>query len=201
MFLAVLYVQETLGVPAGRASLLFPAVNLGVIAGSLLGPRLLGWLGARRTLLTGFSGIVAGTIVLLLLPDHGLPAIQLLGAFAVMGAGLGAASVASTQTGTEAADAAYRGVASGVLNSAAQVGTAVGVALLLPLATAIGLDTMTGYRIGFVGAGVVSVAGALASLLVPAARSRSKSPQRSEIPPLRDPAPVDNSAPVGNCER
>jgi hypothetical protein len=53
---------------------------------------------------------------------------------------LGIASVASTQTGTDAADPAYRGVASGVLNSAAQVGTAVGVALLLPLATVVGLD-------------------------------------------------------------
>lgn len=167
MFLAVLYVQETLGVPAGRASLLFPAVNLGVIAGSLLGPRLLGSLGARRTLVTGFSGIAVGTIVLLLLPDHGLPAIQLLGAFGVMGAGLGAASVASTQTGTDAADPEYRGVVSGVLNSAAQVGTAVGVALLLPLAAAIGLDTMTGYRVGFVGAGAIALGGALAGLLVP----------------------------------
>lgn len=167
MFLAVLYVQETLRVPAGRASLLFPAVNLGVIAGSLLGPRLLGSLGARRTLVTGFSGIAVGTIVLLLLPDHGLPAIQLLGAFGVMGAGLGAASVASTQTGTDAADPEYRGVVSGVLNSAAQVGTAVGVALLLPLAAAIGLDTMTGYRVGFVGAGAIALGGALAGLLVP----------------------------------
>jgi MFS family permease len=119
----------------------------------------------------------------------------------VMGAGLGAASVASTQTGTDAADAAYRGVASGVLNSAAQVGTAVGVALLLPLAAAIGLDTMSGYRIGFIGAGVVALGGALASLLVPTARSRSKSPQWSEIPSAQDPATVDNSASVGNCKR
>ena len=116
-------------------------------------------------------------------------------------AGLGAASVASTQTGTDAADAAYRGVASGVLNSAAQVGTAVGVALLLPLAAAIGLDTMSGYRIGFIGAGVVALGGALASLLVPTARSRSKSPQWSEIPSAQDPATVDNSASVGNCKR
>jgi MFS family permease len=198
MFLAVLYVQETLRVPAGRASLFFPAVNLGVIAGSLLGPRLLGWLGARRTLLTGFSGIAVGTTVLLLLPDHGLPAIQLLAAFGVMGAGLGAASVASTQTGTEAADSAHRGVVSGVLNSAAQVGTAVGVALLLPLAATIGLDIMTGYRVGFVGAGAIALAGALASLLVPAARSQSKTPQRSEIPLVRGRAHVDNSTSVGN---
>ena len=50
MYLSVLYVQDVLGVPAGRASLLFPAVNLAVIAGSLLGgPRLLVRLGGRRT--------------------------------------------------------------------------------------------------------------------------------------------------------
>src|SRR4029453_3399273 len=39
MYLSVLYVQDVLGVSAGRASLLFPAVNLAVIAGSLAGPR------------------------------------------------------------------------------------------------------------------------------------------------------------------
>ena len=171
MYLAVLYVQQTLGLPPGRASLLFPSVNLGVIAGSLCGPRFLGRLGARRTLLAGFAGITAGSTMLVALPPEGLPVVQLLGAFAVMGAGLGIASVASTQTGTDAADPAYRGVASGVLNSAAQVGTAVGVALLLRLATAVGLDTMAGYRTGFVGAGAIAVAGAIGSLLVPPVRS------------------------------
>ena len=201
MYLAVLYVQQLLGISAGRASLLFPGVNLGVIVGSFAGPRLLARLRARRALVTGFGGIAIGTMLLLLLPDGGLPVVQLLMAFAVMGVGLGIASVASTQTGTDAADSAYRGVASGVLNSAAQVGTAIGVALLLPVAAAVGLDTMTGYRIGFVGAGAIAVAGALASLLVPAAaRSRSKSPQRSEIRPVKDAADVENSAHVGNGE-
>jgi EmrB/QacA subfamily drug resistance transporter len=201
MYLAVLYVQQVLGIPAGRASLLFPGVNLGVIVGSLAGPRLLGRLRARRTLVTGFGGIAIGTMMLLLLPDDGLPAVQLLMAFGVMGVGLGLASVASTQTGTDAADSAYRGVASGVLNSAAQVGTAVGVAFLLPLAAAVGLNTMTGYRIGFIGAGAIAAAGILASLLVPAAaHSRSKSPQRSEIRPVKDAADVKNSAHVGTGE-
>jgi MFS family permease len=171
MYLAVLYVQQVLGLSAARGSLLFPGVNLGVIAGSLLGPRLLGRLGGRRTLLAGFGGIALGTMLLLLMRGDGLPVVQLVAAFAVMGLGLGAASVASTQTGTDAADPAYRGVASGLLNSAAQVGTAVGVALLLPLAAAIGLDTMTGYRIGWIGAGAIALAGALAGLLVPAARA------------------------------
>jgi EmrB/QacA subfamily drug resistance transporter len=173
MYLSVLYVQQMLHVPAARASLLFPALNLAVIAGSLTGPRLLRGLGARRTLLAGFAGIASGIISLLALPAQGLPVARLLAAFAVMGAGLGIASVASTQTGTSAADPEYRGVVSGVLNSAAQVGTAVGVALLLPLAAGAGLNTMSGYHLGFVGAGVIALAGAFASFLIPA-RPRHK---------------------------
>ena len=50
----MLYVQQVLQIPTGRASLLFPALNVAVIAGSLVGPRLLRRLGARRMLLTGF---------------------------------------------------------------------------------------------------------------------------------------------------
>ena len=46
MFLAVLYVQNVLGLSPGRAALYFPALNIAVIAGSLTGPRLLTRLGA-----------------------------------------------------------------------------------------------------------------------------------------------------------
>jgi MFS family permease len=173
MYLAVLYVQDVLGVPAGRASLLFPALNLAVIAGSLAGPRLLTRLGARRTALAGFTGIAIGITILLTLSAGGLPVAQLLSAFALMGAGLGTASVASTQTGTDAAEPAYRGIASGVLNSAAQVGTAAGVALLVPLATATGSTVMAGYRIGFLGACAIALGGALSSFLIPARVRRS----------------------------
>jgi EmrB/QacA subfamily drug resistance transporter len=173
MYLSVLYVQDVLGVSAGRASLLFPAVNLAVIAGSLTGPRLLGRLSARHTALAGFAGIAIGITILMTLPGGGLPVAQLLSAFALIGAGLGTASVASTQTGTEAANPAYRGVASGVLNSAAQVGTAAGVALLVPLAAATASSVMTGHRIGFVGACAVALGGAISSLLLPARVPRS----------------------------
>ena len=98
---------------------------------------------------------------------------QVLSAFALIGAGLGTASVASTQTGTEAANPAYLGVASGVLNSAAQVGTATGVALLVPLAAATASSVMTGYRIGFLGACAIALGGAISSLLLPARGPRS----------------------------
>ena len=170
MYLAVMYVQQVLSIPAGQASLLFPAVNLAAIAGALSGPPVLGRFGARRTLLAGFAAIAAGISLLVGLPAEGWPVLHLLAAFTLIGTGIGTASVASTQTGTDAADAAYRGVASGVLNSAAQVGTAVGVALLIPLAAAAG-PAMSGYRIGFLGAGVIALSGALSSFLIPAVRT------------------------------
>ena len=174
MYLSVLYVQDVLGVAAGRASLLFPAVNIAVIAGSLAGPRALGRLGARRTALAGFTGIAIGITMLITLPAGGLPVAQLLSAFGLVGAGLGIASVASTQTGTDAANPAYRGVASGVLNSAAQVGTAIGVALLVPLAAATGSSAMTSYRIGFLGACAIALGGAISSFLLPARMRRTE---------------------------
>jgi MFS family permease len=54
-------------------------------------------------------------------------------AFLLMGAGLGCASVASTASGTAALPDEEQGIASGVLNAAAQIGSAVGVAALVPL--------------------------------------------------------------------
>ena len=78
MYLAVMYVQRVLGIPAGQASLLFPAVNLAAIVGALLSPRLLGRFGARRSLLAGFATITVGITLLVALPTQGLPVVQLL---------------------------------------------------------------------------------------------------------------------------
>jgi MFS family permease len=163
MYLSALYVQQVLRFPPAQASMLFPAFNLAVIAGSLTGPSMLRRLGGRRTLLAGFGAVAAGTLPLVTLPGSG----TLVVAFAVMGAGLGAAAVASTHTGTEAVAIEDHGVAAGVLNAAAQVGTALGLAILAPLAAAGDAD---GYRIGFIGAGIVALVGLVTGLLVPDGR-------------------------------
>jgi hypothetical protein len=93
---------------------------------------------------------------------------RFLPAFVAMGVGLGCASVASTAMGTSAAGAAREGVASGLLTTAAQVGTVVGLAALVGLAAA------AGERAAFVAAALVAGAGALAALaLVPSPRQAS----------------------------
>jgi MFS family permease len=190
MYLAILYVQQVLGLSPARAALLFPAFNVAVIGGSLAGPAALRRIGPRFTLLAGFGAIGAATVLFATLPGGGLPLVQLLAAFAALGAGLGAASVASTQAGTEGAEPAYRGVASGVLNSAAQIGTALGLAILIPLTAAMG-EGMGAYRIGFAGVGVLAVAGLLVSLILPSRRA----------PGGEEPASMDRPALTSNEPR
>jgi MFS family permease len=164
MLTAVLYVQDTLRLSPARGALLFPAFNLAVIAGSLLGPRALARLGARRTLVTGFAAVLAGAALMITLPRHGLPVATLSGAFGVMGLGLGAASVASTAAGTAEVPEPDRGVAAGLLNSSAQLGTALGLALTGPLVAS--AAPMLGYRLGFATAALIAVAGAISAASV-----------------------------------
>ena len=163
MYLSTLYVQEVMGLPPARAALLFPVFNIAVVAGSLTGPALLRAVGARATVLGGLVLVAAGAVLFTVLPADGRPVGQVLTGFAVMGAGLGAASVAATHAGTEAVEPADRGVASGVLNSAAQLGTALGLAVLTPLAA-----TPDRYHLGFAGAGLLALVAMFVSRLFPA---------------------------------
>ncbi len=175
MFLCTLYVQQELRLSPTRASLLFPVFNLAVVGGSIMAPNLLRRLGPRTTLLGGFATMGVGCAVLVAIPQDGRPIAYLLVAFALMGVGLGAASVASTQTGTEAVDVDQHGVVAGALTSAAQVGTALGLAFT-PLA--ISAAGGPNYQAGFIGTVVVAVAGLGFSLLVPA---RGRSPRVAAV--------------------
>jgi MFS family permease len=176
MLTVILYVQDTLGLSPARGSLLFPAFNFAVIGGSLLGPRGLSRFGTRRMLLGGFSAVVGGITLLFALPDRGLPILTLVIAFAAMGLGLGAASVASTTAGTADVPGGEQGVAAGLLNSTAQLGTALGLAVTSPLVAS--AAPMVGYRWGFFAAVIIGLAGALASLTV---RPRATTASGSEL--------------------
>lgn len=124
MLLCTLHAQHELGLSPATAGLLFPPFNLAVIAGSLLGPRI-----TRGAIPGGLLAIGAGAALLAI--DLSIP--TMLVAFAVMGAGLGVASVASTAQGTAAVDADDQGLASALLATSAQLGTALGLAAFLPL--------------------------------------------------------------------
>jgi EmrB/QacA subfamily drug resistance transporter len=177
MLVCTLYVQQVLGFAPARAGLVFPPFNLAVIGGSLLGPRLVARLGPRTTVVCGLIAIATGSATLLGVSSHtdGY-LLYLIPAFVLMGTGLGCASIASTASGTAAADGNLQGLASGLLNSAAQIGTVLGLAILVPLSAArtqtlaetIPADAalVGGFKLAFLGAAAISACGiAIATLL------------------------------------
>lgn len=129
--LATLAMQEELGMSAVGAGLALLPLSLAVIAGSTLTKPIGARLPPRRMAALGLSMIAVGNVVLVL--TYGSIA-GLVAGVCLTGLGLGVASVAGTAIGTDVADS-LSGTASGVLNTGAQLGTAIGVAALLLLAS------------------------------------------------------------------
>src|SRR4051794_5596764 len=169
MFLCVLHVQRDSGLPPAEAGLLFAPFNLAVVAGSLAGPRLARRVGERGAMAGGLAAVALAALALAAGAVAGTPG--LLAAFAAMGAGLGVASVASTAAGARAAGDERPGLGSGLLNTAAQLGTAAGLAVLVaPAAEA-------GFSYGWLGAAALAAAAAGAIALTPrAAAARGRGP-------------------------
>jgi EmrB/QacA subfamily drug resistance transporter len=175
--LVVLYLQEVLAYSPTLAGLLGLPLSLSVVAGSFLGSQLTGSLGARRTMTMGLLGICAATLITTGISSEGGLAYVVSGA-ALSGLALGCSAVASTTRGTSAVEEEVRGLASGLLNSSAQVGTALGLAVLFVIAVARtdavaaggepGAEALVaGYRWAFfVGAGIAALGAAAALRLV-----------------------------------
>ena len=182
--LVALYLQNTLGYSASFAGMAGLPFSLCVIAGSVLGGRIVGRVGARATMCLGLVVVAAAALVTAGIAAEGGVGYVLAGA-TLSGLGLGFASVASTARGTSAVEEGDRGLASGFMNTSAQVGTALGLAGLISLAAARtaalsggaepSADALVaGYRLAF------SVAAGFASLGVVAALYffRAKAPNK-----------------------
>ena len=185
MLLCTLYVQQVLGYPPAEAGLVFPPFNLAVIGGSLFGPRLVEWAGSRTTMVCGLLAIAAGAVCFLGISPHGGGyLLYLIPGFVLMGSGLGCASVASTASGTAAADGGLQGLASGLLNSAAQIGTVLGLAILIPLSAArsealagkLPADAalVEGFRLAFFGTVGIAACGIIISALLTSQRKQDE---------------------------
>jgi EmrB/QacA subfamily drug resistance transporter len=172
--LVTLYLQNTLGYSASIAGLAGLPFSLCVIAGSMVGGRISGRIGGRATMSLGLLVVAASALVTAGITAEGGVAYVLAGA-ALSGLGLGCASVASTARGTSAVESGRRGLASGFMNTSAQVGTALGLATLLTLAatrTAALSDgaesaaeaLVAGYRLAFLAAAGVASLGVVAAL-------------------------------------
>jgi MFS family permease len=129
--LATLLLQQHLGLSPLQAAFTLMPFSIAVIAGSVLSRPLGARLRDQRLCSVGLGGIAAGNLVLAVTAGR---IAGLVAGVVVAGVGLGIAAVAATSLGTRVRNE-LTGSATGLLNTAAQLGTALGVAALVTIAT------------------------------------------------------------------
>ena len=133
-FFASLYVQEILGYSPLQAGLAFLPITAGIVIGAGLAQQLVRRLGVRNVALVGISLATAGMVVLTQLPVHGSYVGNLLPGLLPMSIGMGLTFVPITLLGTGGVEDRDAGLASGLFNTAQQVGGSLGLAILASLA-------------------------------------------------------------------
>jgi EmrB/QacA subfamily drug resistance transporter len=174
-FFASLYVQEILGYSPLRAGLAFLPVTAGIGIGAAIAQQLIRRLGVRAVATGGIAIATVGMVLLTRLPVHGSYAGDLLVGLMPMSIGMGLTFVPITLLGTGNVKNDDAGLASGLFNTAQQVGGALGLAVLSTLAASHtasllhgGTGTaarfaalVSGYHVAFAGGAVVLGTGAV----------------------------------------
>jgi MFS family permease len=185
--LVTLYLQNTLRrSPLEAAATLLP-FSLAVIGGSALSAAVQRRVRPAQAVAAGLALIAAADLVL-------IPAARVAWAVpacaAVAGAGIGLSSVAATGLGTDVEER-WRGTASGIINTAAQLGTALGIAVLLLIAAAsTGIPAQGSPAPATAWAVAAAVAAAGALVFARAARSRDPAGGRDPAGPEAAPRPA-----------
>jgi EmrB/QacA subfamily drug resistance transporter len=133
-FFASLYVQEILGYGALKAGFAFLPVAFGIGVGAGIAQQMVRRVGLRPVLTFGLALATIGMLVLVRLPVHGSYLTDLMTGLMPISIGMGFAFVAITLLATSGVEHQDAGLASGLFNTAQQVGGALGLAILSTLA-------------------------------------------------------------------
>jgi EmrB/QacA subfamily drug resistance transporter len=134
-FFVSLYVQEVLGYSPLRAGLAFLPVTAGIAIGAGIAQQLIRRVGVRGVGVVGITIATAGLAVLTQLPVHGSYLGNLMSGLFPMSIGMGLAFVPLTLLATGGVERNDAGLASGLFNTAQQVGGSLGLAILATLAS------------------------------------------------------------------
>jgi EmrB/QacA subfamily drug resistance transporter len=191
-FLGTLYLERVLGFDPLEIGLAFlpSTVAMGIFSAGV-SARVNARFGARATLVPALALVLAGLVLFARAPVGGDYATDVLPAVVLVGIGAGLAFPSLMTLAMSGATPADSGLASGLVNTTAQVGGALGLAVLATLATSRTDDLMAagetapaaltgGYHLAFVvGAGLVIVGIGLAlAMLRPEAAAAEQAPER-----------------------
>ena len=190
-FVSSLYLQQVLALSPLEAGLAFLPMALTIMVAARQAGRLVGFFGARAVLTSGLAMMTVGLLLLARIGSSGSAAGYVILPGVLVALGIALSIVPSTIAATQGSRPEQAGLASGLVNTSRQVGGAVGIALLISLASQrtshlIGhnravLGAVTdGFRLAYlVGAGLCVVAAVCARLLLagPAEGTTTRRPQ------------------------
>ncbi|MCP9999748.1 MFS transporter [Streptomyces sudanensis] len=167
-----LYLQQALGYGAfASGAALLPMTGLLMVLMTTVSARLLGRFGPKPLITGGLLVLAAGLVWLSAARPTGSFAVDVLPASLVAALGMALAYIPTLMAAMSAAPQEQAGLASGIVNTTYQVGSALGLAALTALATSRGagalgdLTALTdGFSAAFLSAAGIAAAGALATL-------------------------------------
>ncbi|MFG2078095.1 MFS transporter [Nonomuraea maritima] len=185
-FFLNLYLQQVLGYsafPSGAA--LLPMTVLIMIGMIVLAPRAIGRFGPKAATVTGLLLLTAGMAWLSLISPDGGFVTDVLPASLVAALGMSLAFIPSLGTAISSARPEEGGLASGIVNTSYQVGSALGLAAMTAVAAANGADRLgdlpaltDGFSAAFFGAAAIALAGVL--IAATTLRTRAAAPADHE---------------------
>jgi MFS family permease len=194
-FFLNLYLQQVLGYGAfegGAALLPMTAAIMALMV--VVAPRVVNRSGFKTPIVAGMLLLAAGMAVMSLVRPDGNFAADVLPASLIAAAGMSLAFIPSLGTAISSARPEEGGLASGIVNTSYQVGSALGLAAMTAVATSQGADQLgdlaaltDGYSAAFLGAAGIAAAGAvLAAVLLrttkPTASAPSDTPAETREP-------------------
>jgi EmrB/QacA subfamily drug resistance transporter len=191
-FFVNLYLQQVLGLGAFASGAALLPLTVTIMIGMItLAPRLIGRFGPNAMTVGGLAVLAAGLVWLSFIGPDGSFATDVLPASLVTAAGMAMAFIPSLGLALSSAAPEEGGLASGIVSTNYQVGSALGLAAMTALASAFGADRVgdvaaqtNGFSAGLLGAAGIAFAGAVA------ARAWLRSPSPAPQEPAEHPATV-----------
>jgi len=179
-FVLTLYAQRVLGYSALKFGVGSVVLAVAVTAGAITGQAALGKAGFRPVAATGLALMAAGSLVLAQVSVHGSYFPHIFAGLLVCGLGIGLAFVTATVAALAGVAEHEAGLASGLSNTALQIGTALGATIVTTVAVsrsqhypaanqgANPLAALTeGYQSAFVACAVLAGIGLALALVLP----------------------------------
>jgi EmrB/QacA subfamily drug resistance transporter len=189
-FFLNLYLQQVLGYGAfeGGAALLPMTVTI-MVSVIVVAPRMVDRFGVKAPIVAGMVLLGAGMVLLSLVRPDGTFAVDVLPASLIAAAGMSLAFIPSLRTAISSARPEEGGLASGIVSTSYQVGSALGLAAITAVATSQGADRLgdataltDGYSAAFVAAAAIAVVGALlAAVLMHTAKPATAADATSDV--------------------